>query len=82
VKIIAEFLNKHLSHEVINRIAKQCSFSAMKENTKKYYVKRLLLRRGVVGDWKNHFTPELNDTFEKEVLAKLKESRLEFDFEI
>ena len=41
-----------------------------------------LLRKGVVGDWKNYFTPELNERFEKEVLAKLKGSGLEFDFEI
>jgi len=80
VKVIAEFLNKPLSDEVINRIAKQCSFSAMKKTT--VNVGRMLLRKGVVGDWKNYFTPELNERFEKEVLAKLKESGLEFDFEI
>ena len=42
----------------------------------------LLLRTGVVGDWKNFFTAELNERFEKELLAKLKGSGLEFDFEI
>ena len=31
-----------------------------------------LLRKGVVGDWKNYFTPELNERFEKEMLAKIK----------
>ena len=41
-----------------------------------------LLRRGEVGDWKNYFTPELNEIFEKKVLDKLKGSGLEFDFEI
>lgn len=41
-----------------------------------------ILRKGVVGDWKNYFTPELNGRFEKEVLAKLQGSGLEFDFEI
>ena len=30
----------------------------------------LILRKGVVGDWKNNFTPETNRRFEKEVLAK------------
>ena len=39
-------------------------------------------RQGVVGDWKNYFTPELNEKFENEVLDKLKGSGLEFDFEI
>ena len=41
-----------------------------------------LLRKGVVGEWKNYFTPELNERFEKEVLEKLKGTGLEFDFEI
>ena len=45
-----------------------------------------LLRKGVVGGWKNYFTPELNERFEKEkeiwVLEKLKGTGLEFDFEI
>ena len=41
-----------------------------------------LLRKGLVGGWKNCFTPELNERFEKEVLEKLKGTGLEFDFEI
>ena len=43
---------------------------------------RILLRKGVVGDWKNYFTPQQNEIFEKEVLAKLQGSGLEFDYEI
>ena len=38
------------------------------------------LRKGVVGDWKNYFTPELNERFDNEVLSKLKGTGLEFDF--
>ena len=30
------------------------------------------LRKGVVGDWKNYFTPELNEKFENEVKKKKK----------
>lgn len=41
-----------------------------------------LLWKGVVGDWKNYFTPELNERFEKEVLLKLEGIGLEFDFEL
>ena len=36
----------------------------------------------LVGDWKNYFTPELNEKFEEQVLAKLKGTGLEFDFEM
>ena len=85
--MIANFLNKPLSDDVIRRIAEQCTFSGMKKNAANYVMKNKegeasLLRKGVVGDWKNYFTPELNERFEKEVMTKLKGSGLEFDFEI
>ena len=86
--MIANFLNKPLSDDLISRIAEQCTFSGMKKNAASFLLKKpggggtSLLRKGVVGDWKNYFTPELNERFENEVLAKLKGSRLEFDFEI
>ena len=86
--MIANFLNKPLSDDLISRIAEQCSFSGMTKNAASFCTfadkdgGSSLLRKGVVGDWKNYFTPELNERFENEVLAKLKGSGLEFDFEI
>ena len=86
--MIANFLDKPLSDDLISRIAEQCTFSGMKKNAASYQIKKAgegeisLLRKGVVGDWKNYFTPEQNERFENEVLAKLKGSGLEFDFEI
>ena len=85
--MIANFVNKPLSDDLISRIAEQCTFSGMKKNAASYELKNKegetsMLRKGVVGDWKNYFTPELNERFEKEVLAKLKGSGLQFDFEI
>ena len=84
--MIANFLNKPLSDELINRIAEQCTFKNMKKNEISYKIRdeesSLLLRKGVVGGWKNYFTPELNERFEKEVSEKLKGTGLEFDFEI
>ena len=85
--MIASFLNKPLSDDLISRIAEQCTFSGMKKNAASYEVKNdkgeaSLLRKGVVGDWKNYFTPELNERFEKEVLGKLKGSGLQFNFEM
>ena len=35
-----------------------------------------MLGKGVTGDWKNYFAPELNERFEIEVLSKLKRSGL------
>ena len=84
--MIAQFLNKPLSDELINRIAEQCTFEGMTKNTSFKFTDKKdsgsLLRKGVVGDWKNYFTPEQNKIFEKEVLEKLKGSGLEFDYEL
>ena len=84
--MIAEFLNKPLSDELINRIAEQCSFKGMTKNAESFKFDEkedsaILLRKGVVGDWKNYFTPEQNERFEKEVLEKLDGSGLEFAYE-
>ncbi|XP_067048554.1 amine sulfotransferase-like isoform X1 [Acropora muricata] len=87
VRRIADFLQKPLSDEIIDRIAEQCTFKGMMRNQKTFKITEgddeigLILRKGVVGDWKNYFTPEMNERFEKEVLAKLKGTGLEFEFE-
>ena len=85
--MIANFLNKPLADELINRIAEQCTFKGMKENEKSYRTRDDIhnspfLRKGVVGGWKSYFTPELNERFEKEVLGKIKGTGLEFDSQI
>ena len=38
------------------------------------------LRKGQVGDWKNYFTPEQNEKFNKEYAKRMADSGLEFDF--
>ena len=84
--MIAQFLNKPLSDELINRIAEQCTFNGMAKNTSFRYSDKKdsgnRLRKGVVGDWKNYFTTEQNERFQKEVLEKLRGSGLEFDYEL
>ena len=85
--MISEFVNKPLSDALLNRITEQCTINGMKKNIKSYLLRGTedgpkLLRKGVVGDWKNYFTPEQNERFEKKVLAKLEGTGLEFDFEI
>ena len=85
--MIADFLKKPLTDELIDRIAQQCTLKGMRENENIFKLSNEeqsspLLRKGVVGGWKSYFTPELNERFEKEVLAKLKGTGLKFDFEI
>ena len=84
IRAIAEFVNKPLSEEVIQRVANQCSFEGMAKNPASFQVfpnvdAISFLRKGEVGDWKNHFTAELNEKFETEFLAKAREHGLEFE---
>ncbi|XP_012714622.2 sulfotransferase 2B1 isoform X2 [Fundulus heteroclitus] len=68
IRRISDFLCCNLSEEVIQKIAEHCSFQSMKANTMsnfslvpKEYMdsdKSPFLRKGIVGDWKNHFTSE------------------------
>ncbi|XP_068592313.1 sulfotransferase family 2, cytosolic sulfotransferase 3 isoform X1 [Cebidichthys violaceus] len=65
---LSDFLCRSLSEEAIQKIAEHCSFKTMKNNNmsnfslvpKKYMNSDTspFLRKGVAGDWKNHFSPE------------------------
>ncbi|CAH3181822.1 unnamed protein product [Porites lobata] len=84
VRMISQFLNKPLSDELLNRITEQCTFNGMMKNAKSYVLRGTedgpkLLRKGVVGDWENYFTPEQSERFDKELLAKLDGTGLEFE---
>lgn len=85
VRIIAEFLEKPVTEDVINRIAEQCTFKGMMMNASNYWLGDSaegpnLLRKGEIGDWKNYFTSDLNEKFENEVMNKIKGTGLVFDF--
>ena len=83
---MAEFLNLKPSEETIQRIAEQCTFKGMQKNKSSFSTFAEwnngpnLLRKGEIGDWKNYFTPEMNERFENEVMDKLEGTGLEFDF--
>ena len=40
-----------------------------------------MLRKGEIGDWKNHFTPDIAKRFETEVMNELMDTGLTFDLE-
>ena len=91
MRVIAEFLGKDLSQETIDRIARQCSFGKMKRNPATNYSHRAragavkpnsndFMRKGEVGDWKNYFTTEQNEAFDKQYEERMVGSGLEFEF--
>ncbi|XP_034063528.1 sulfotransferase family 2, cytosolic sulfotransferase 3 isoform X2 [Gymnodraco acuticeps] len=65
---MSDFLGRNLSEGTIQKIAQHCTFKTMKTNrmsnfslVPKEYMnleKSLFLRKGVPGDWKNHFSSE------------------------
>ena len=82
---MAEFVGKSLTEEAIHRIAHQCSFGEVAKNPATYQIfpgnnNVTFLRKGEVGDWKNHLTPEMNEQFEKGLIEKMREHGLEFDW--
>ena len=79
-----------MEKDVIQRIAKQCSFKEMSQAALADYFRTLpnrlqtnvsrFLRKGQVGDWKNYFTPAQNERFNKDYAKRMADSGLEFDF--
>ena len=86
VKIIAEFLGFQFSDEQAEAVAEQCTFQAMKNksnNTKfsKIFKQSSHLRKGIVGDWKNHFSDEQLEEFNQLYKSRMDGTGLEFEFD-
>ncbi|XP_001641938.3 sulfotransferase 1B1 [Nematostella vectensis] len=72
VAAIAKFLGRALTEEQLDRIVSQTSFEFMKSQ-EPFKVKEPFknpnepnfIRKGVVGDWRNHFTAEQNKMFDE-----------------
>ncbi|XP_059171145.1 sulfotransferase 1E1-like [Physella acuta] len=76
VKKLNEFLGTGCSEELCEKIAEACSFDSMKPfkeanatiNESVWFRNREIgyYRKGAVGDWKNWFTEDLNEEFDRE----------------
>ena len=86
---IADFMGCTLTQENVTCITQQTTFSAMKHNpsanmswTDQQRAEGLppFMRKGVVGDWKNHFSEEQSARMDAEVAEKMLGSGLEFDY--
>ena len=90
VATIAKFIGQDISKELVEEIAHKTTFENMKKDSSANYewVKKVrrpnesdFMRKGVVGDWKNYFTPEqiarLDAVYEK----KLKQAGIDLEFQ-
>ncbi|XP_053460717.1 sulfotransferase 2A1-like isoform X2 [Nycticebus coucang] len=74
VEKICQFLGKKVEPEELDLILENSSFEVMKENKMSNYSmlgdtylvhKNPLIRKGITGDWKNHFTVAQAEAFDK-----------------
>ena len=81
-----------MSEEDLAKIKEYCSFESMKANDKANFSHLVtenqmtadrkddgLIRKGIIGDWKNYFTEEMREKMDRLVMEKLEKSGLRFD---
>uniref|UniRef100_A0A671VH12 Sulfotransferase n=1 Tax=Sparus aurata TaxID=8175 RepID=A0A671VH12_SPAAU len=88
VSRIAQFLEKSLDAEVIEKIADRCLFKNMKQNKMSNYstvprefldqTKSEFLRKGIVGDWKNQLTVAEAEHFDAVYKDQMKDVKYKF----
>ncbi|KAK7087483.1 sulfotransferase 6B1-like [Littorina saxatilis] len=96
VRQLAEFLKVDASDQLCEDIADQCSFKKLKQADETVKVKdkapdnpifkdgslKKMFRKGEVGDWKNYFTAELSEEFDRVVPENLKGCDLKIQYTI
>lgn len=85
---LSQFLEKPLDAEVIETIAERCLFKNMKKNKMSNYsavprefmdqTKSEFLRKGIIGDWKNHLTEAETEYFDAVYKDKMKDVKYKF----
>ena len=78
---------------MVEKITRQCTFNSMKDDPLATYdsmpdVQKVLsndatpfIRKGIIGDWKNHFSPEQSARFDAEYTRRMSGTGLAFDSE-
>ncbi|XP_075035080.1 sulfotransferase 1C1-like [Mixophyes fleayi] len=92
IQRVMRFLGKELPEEVLQKIQHHTSFSSMKANPMVNFDILLplihdtsisaFMRKGIVGDWKNHFLVSQNILFDEEYKKKMEGSGLSFRTEL
>ncbi|KAF4076018.1 hypothetical protein AMELA_G00225540 [Ameiurus melas] len=88
IRRILCFLNRELSEDALKRVTEQCQFKTMKQNKMSNFSmispeimnssKSPFFRKGIAGDWKNHFSPELEAKFNAFISEELKGTNITF----
>ncbi|XP_043204618.1 sulfotransferase 1A1-like [Amphibalanus amphitrite] len=89
IRKVVKFLGKDFTDEQVDKLAEHLHFDNFKNNpwVNAEHLKPLglmhtdrgnFIRKGKTGDWKNYFTPEMNEKFDKWVAEKLKGTDLTF----
>ncbi|XP_020482209.2 cytosolic sulfotransferase 3 [Labrus bergylta] len=87
---LCNFLGMSPSAEEVQRVAGSVQFDNMKKNSMANYSTLPVMdfkispfmRKGKVGDWKNHFTVAQNEEFDEDYKRKMKDPSLQFRTEI
>ncbi|XP_061620237.1 sulfotransferase family 5A, member 1 [Phyllopteryx taeniolatus] len=88
---VSAFLQCPLVEDEVNSCARHCSFSSMRDNRMINctlipheildHSKGSFMRSGKVGDWRNMFTEEQNEHFERVLMGKMQGCSVEFVWE-
>ncbi|NXP82203.1 ST3A1 sulfotransferase, partial [Ramphastos sulfuratus] len=89
---ICKFIGKKLSEEEVDSVVRQASFENMRKDPRANYEnlpddvvakdKGTFLRKGTVGDWKNHMTVAQNERFDQVLMEKIKALPINFIWDI
>lgn len=80
IEELIEFLNHPLTEEKIEALVDHVKFENMQKNQSTNVIKsgdKQFIRKGKVGDWKNHFDEKSNEEFEAWILENIRETELE-----
>ena len=88
VETVSQFVGCHLTADVVESICEQTTFKSMKNNDSVNYSwgkavaegSTDFIRKGVVGDWRNHFSEEQSTRMDREYTARMTGTGLDFRF--
>lgn len=86
---IAKFLKLNTTEEIVDKVDEFTKFKNMKANPATNWTTipedvdcsiSPFMRKGQIGDWRNHFTVAQNDLFDQIIASKLRGLDLDFDY--